>query len=394
MRTIQLVAERRMTVQLAIIAFLLAAFATPVMAGWEEGVAAFTSKNYQAAAAEFQELVDQSPDGYQGHYMLGLSLQQLNRKEEALHHLRKAYDLNPNDLNTQLSLGRAYYNLRRYNDVGELFGKVDPSSLSTAQKAAFYQMRGKAKVETGQSGLADFKQLASLKPKDAEMQYLYGSHALSEGQVDAGVAALRRAAELAPKDSDMNRAYANALIRKGRSTRDKNAKKTTYLQATNVAKSLVTIDPSYENLMLKVSAEIGAGLYEDAIKTGERAVAKKGTDWLAHYYVGQAYSSAGKYDQAVAPLEKAKGLAKANDQKLVWRQLGYTYEKQKKYTQSIEAYEFAGDQAGVTRVKENEKTARFNEKVEEENRLIKEMEAEAKKLEAELKNLEGGGGGR
>jgi len=389
----QHVAGQCVIVQLVVVALLLAAFATPVMAGWDEGVAAFTSKNYQAAAAEFKELVEQTPDGYQSHYMLGLSLQQLGRKEEALHHLRKAYDLNPNDLNTKLSLGRAYYNLRRYNDVSSLLGSVDPSSLSSAQKAAFYQMRGKARLETGQSGLSDFKQLALLKPKDAEMQYLYGSHALKAGQTDAGVAALRKAADLAPKDTEKTRAYVNALIKKGRMTRDKSAKKTAYMQATNVAKTLVGQAPNYKNLMLKVSAEIGAGLYGEAIKTGEQALSKKSTDWLAHYYVGQAYASARKYTEAVGPLEQAKSLAKdSGDIKLIWRQLGYTYEKQKKYTQSIEAYEFAGDQAGVARVKKNEETSRFNDRVEEENKLIKEMEAEAKKLEDELRNLEGGGG--
>lgn len=39
--------------------------------------------------------------------MLGLSLDQLKREEETLHHLRKAYDLNPNDLSGHGS-GRAW----------------------------------------------------------------------------------------------------------------------------------------------------------------------------------------------------------------------------------------------------------------------------------------------
>ena len=84
---------------------------------------------------------------------------------------------------------------------------------------------------------------------------------------------------------------------------------------------------------------------------------------------------------------------KPDDLKLIWTQLGFAYEKQKKYAQSIEAYQFAGNQGGVARVQENERTTRFNKQVEEENKVIKEMEAEAAKLERELKELESGGGG-
>ena len=36
---------------------------------------------------------------------------------------------------------------------------------------------------------------------------------------------------------------------------------------------------------------------------------------------------------------------------MIWRQLGYTYEKQKKFSKSIEAYQNAGDERSVARVK-------------------------------------------
>ncbi len=375
---------------------LLTAVATlPAFAGWDEGVAAFKAKNYEGAAAEFQELVKQTPDGYRSHYMLGLSLQQLNRKEEALHHLRKAYDLNPNDLATQLALGRAYSNLRRYSEVNKLLGKVDASSLPGNQQAAFYQMRGQARFKEGSldGAVSDFGQLAKLKPNDASTQYLYGTTSFKSGNLEQAIAALGKAVQLDSKDVEMKRSYAQVLISKGRQSRDKTAKKSAYLQASKVAKGAVASQPTYDNYMLLVSAELGAGLYEDAITTGKAALGKKSDDWLAHYYLGQAYSSAKKYDEAEPPLKKAEGLTKnSDDKKLVWTQLGYVYEKQKKYSKAVEYYEYAGNQAGKQRVKENEDTARFNAQVEEENRRIQEMEAEAKKLEEELKALEGGGG--
>ncbi len=157
---------------------------------------------------------------------------------------------------------------------------------------------------------------------------------------------------------------------------------------------MVASQPTYDNYMLLVSAELGAGLYEDAISSGQAALGKKSDDWLAHYYLGQAMSSAKKYTEAEAPLKKAETLAGETDKKLVWTQLGYVYEKQKKYNQAIEAYQFAGNNGAIQRVKDNEETARFNTQVEEENARIKAMEEEARKLEEELKALEEGGGGR
>lgn len=382
---------------LRVLSLLMALVTLPALAGWDEGVAAFKAKNYQGAVAEFQELVQQNPEGYRSHYMLGLAFQQLNRKEEALHHLRKAYDLNPSDLPIQLALGRAYSNLRRYNEVSKLLGKVDASSLPGAQKAAFHQMRGQARFKEGDlnNAVKDFASLAQLKPNDASTQYLYGTTAFKTGDIAKAISALGKAVQLDPNDAEKGRSYAQVLISKGRQSRDKTAKKSAYLQASKVAQNVVKSQASYENYMLLVSAQLGAGLYEEAITTGQSALGKKSDDWLAHYYVGQAYSSAKKYTQAVGPLKQAEGLAKeGDDKKLVWTQLGYVYEKQKNYAQAIEAYQFAGNDDGVTRVRDNENTASFNANVEEENRRIREMEEEARKLEEELKALEGGGGGR
>lgn len=381
---------------LVLVVSLIVAGAGPALAGWEEGVAAFTSKNFEQAAQEFRALVESNPEGYRSHYMLGLCLEQLGRKEEALHHLRQAYDLNPNDLAIKLALGRAYKNVRRYNDVAKLLGTLDVSSLPAAQQAVFYQVRGEARYKTDdlQGAVRDFAQLARLKPQDAQTQYLYGTTAAAVGQTDQALTALDKATKLDPRNPDMKRAYAQVLIKKGRMSRDKTAKKTNYLKAAELSAQLVKAKPSYENLILKCSAELGAGRYTDAVATGQAALAKKGSDWLPHFYVGQGYSSAKQYAKAEAPLKEAQKRTSDPDAvRQIWNQLGFVYEKQKKYSLSIDAYQNAGNSAAVARVTENEKTERENKRIEDENRRIKEMEEEARRLEEELKAIEEGGGG-
>jgi len=381
----------------AILIVALLIGAGPVVADWEKGVAAFQKGDFQNAAQQFQELVDQQ-ESFQGHYMLGLSLGRLNRKEEALNHLRKAYDLNPNDLSVKLALAEAYLNVRRYAESAKLLGTLasaEISKLDAAKKKKVYHMRAKAREESGdQNGAySDYKELASIASQDANVQFKYAVLAANYGDERAAMTALDRAANLDPKNEDIKRSYVNMLKKQGRMTRDKTAKKQTYLKAVNISKQLVALSASYENVLLKCESELGATLYADATKTCQQAVTKKPSDWLAHYYLGQAFASNKQYKQAEAPLEEALKIAGPSDIDTVQKQRGFVFEKQRKFSESIAAYEAAGDQAGVARVKDNEGTFLENQKIEQQNAEIERMRKEAEALEAELKKLEEGGGG-
>ena len=297
--------------------------AEPALAGWEEGVAAFAKKDYEAARSEFQQVVDQNPDAFNGHYMLGLSLGFLNRKEEALYQLRKAYDLNPDHIMIKLELGRTYFNMGRYVEASKLLGTVsdaDLAKLGARRKTAFYEMRATARNKSGEEdeAFADHKEPAGelLKP-----------------------------------------------------------------------------EASNNDLLLKCEAEIGAQRYAEAVATCKSASDKQPNEWQAQFNLGQAYSGNEQFAEAEPPLVQAAQLAeRPEDLKTVWSQLGFVYEKQQKYSQSIEAYQKTGDQAGVARVQANELTAQENARIEEENARIEQMRKEAEELERQLKELEGGGG--
>ncbi len=382
---------RRMLTSIAVLALLGAG---PALAGWDEGVAAFKKKDFQTAYQQFKEYVAQSPNAYQGHLMLGQVATQLGRSEEALNHLRKAYDLNPNELSIKLALGRAYAKAARHGDVAGLFKSVDGGSLPASQQTFFYQVRAMARAKTGDEAgaLADFAQLAKLKPSDAKVQYSYGTMALAAGRNDQGLASIKKAIQLDGSSQDYRQTYVKALVRKGRTSRDKAAKQRYYRDAATQAKVLVGLNDSYENLMLQVSAELGGGLYDQAIATGNSALAKKSDDWKAHYYLGQAYAAASRFGEAEGPLNQAKALARGGDAKTVWKQIGFVSQKQKKYDQAFEAYQQAGDSGAAAKVRAQQETDKFNEGVEAENARIREMAAEAAALDKELEALEGGGG--
>ncbi len=373
------------------LALMLLASAAAVEAGWDEGVAAFNAKNYQEAARQFQAFVDERPDVYEGHYMLGQVLLVLKRNSDALAHLRKAYDLNSDDLGVQMALGKAYLTNGRYADAASVLGKIDASGLRAKQRVALHQMLATAFEKTGDDrrALVEKKRAADADPSDADLQYAYGAAAFNAGDLDGAIAALERAVRLDSRDAGKQKTYAQALLRKGRTSQG-NAKVSAYQKASQALTTVVAADASYDNLILLAGAQLGAKQYDQALSSLERAAGKNSSDWLLQFYMGQVYTQKEQYRSAEASLKQALNKASANKDKVtVWRQLGFVYEKMKDYDDAIAAYRQAGDNAGVRRAQENQQTAQYNKQVEAEAAEIQRLQEEKKKLEEQLKNLPG-----
>ena len=381
----------RRSLTVAALGLLALASAGAASAGWNEGVAAFTAKDYQTAAAEFQEVVDQQPELFQGHYMLGQTLVKLKRMQDALPHLRKAYELNSGDIGVAMVLGKAYTDSRRYADAVTVLGKIDPSKAGKA-RVALHQMLAKAYEKTGDERRmrGQLKSAADAAPSNADLRFAYGAAAFNAGDLEGAIAALSRAVQLAPNDANKQKTYAQALLRKGRTTSSGAAKTDAYNKASAALTRVVASSDSYDNLIMLAGAQLGAKQYDAALGSLERASAKNANDWLPSYYMGQAYTQKGQYRSAEDKLNQALGKASKNEDKVtIYDQLGYVYEKQKRYDNAIAAYRSSGNEGGVQRAQENKKTDAFNKDVEAEERERAAMKAEEDRLKEQLKSLPG-----
>lgn len=385
--------NRNLRVVLPTLAFLLLASPSPSQAGWAEGVAAFKAKDYTTAVREFQTVTDQQPTYAGGHQMLGQALMKLNRDQEALSHLRKAYDLNPNDLRSQLLLGQAYTAARRYADASALLGKIDAAAVPASQRGALHQMLAVALEKSGQTDRAysELGKAAKLSPNDSNLQYQYGIAALKARETTTALAALDRALRLDPTDPKKKEAYVKAALTKAR-TSPGSSKQSAYQSAAIAGKALVAANPTFSNLMLLGGAHLGAKQYDDAIKVYTQASTKNTSDWLPNYYIGQAYTVKAQYRSAESALKQALNTAgSTKDKTTVWKQLGFVYEKQKKFDEAVSAYQRAGDKSAVKRVQDNQQTAQFNRDVEAQNAEIEALQAEEEALRKALRDLPGGG---
>lgn len=385
--------NRNLRVVLPTLAFLLLASPSPSQAGWAEGVAAFKAKDYTTAVREFQTVTDQQPTYAGGHQMLGQALMKLNRDQEALSHLRKAYDLNPNDLRSQLLLGQAYTAARRYADASALLGKIDAAAVPASQRGALHQMLAVALEKSGQTDRAysELGKAAKLSPNDSNLQYQYGIAALKARETTTALAALDRALRLDPTDPKKKEAYVKAALTKAR-TSPGSSKQSAYQSAAIAGKALVAANPTFSNLMLLGGAHLGAKQYDDAIKVYTQASTKNTSDWLPNYYIGQAYTVKAQYRSAESALKQALNTAgSTKDKTTVWKQLGFVYEKQKKFDEAVSAYQRAGDKSAVKRVQDNQQTAQFNRDVEAQNAEIEALQVEEEALRKALRDLPGGG---
>ena len=376
------------------LALLIAATlaAGPALAGWEEGVAAFGKGDLNTAVNEFKSVVDAQPDWPGGHFMLGRTYSRAGRSQEAITHLRKAYDLDSGNAQYQLFLGEAYVKAGRHADGVAVMSKIDAGKLPAQARGHLAQLKTVAYQKSGQSGsaLVEARKAAQADPNNAKLWQAYGSLAYNEGDTDAAVTALGKAAQLDPGDSAKQVAHAQALLRKARTTRG-GSKTTIYRQAAAAAQKGVSGANTTENLTLLGECYLGAKDYDKAISAFESAAAKSGSNWLQHYYIGQAHTANANYRSAEGSLKTALDKANAaNDQARVWKQLAFVYEKQKNFSEAIVAYNRAGDSAGAQRAANNKATEQENRAIDAENRRLEEMEAEKKRLEEELKNLPGG----
>jgi len=380
----------------ALLVALLLGGATLVEAEWEAGVAAFKARKYAEAEREFEEVVAKQPDWPGGHFMLGQVLLQQKKNKEALEHLKKAYELNSEDVSYQYALGQAYLQNGRYSEAAQMLRKINPASLPKDKQANYQKMLAAAHERSGDSGaaLVALKRAAEADADDSDAWYAYGTSAFNAGETAAGVAALEKAARLDSGDLAKQEAYAKALIRHGREQKTSAAKQAAYGKAIAAAEAVAAGNGSYDNLLLVAEAQLGAKEYGDAVRTLNRAASRNGNDWLVHYYLAQALASdkVKQYPQAESAARQALSKADSETNKRrAWSQIGYVNEKLKNYDDAILAYRSAGDSGAVQRVEENKRIAAENQRIEAENEEIRRLEEERRKLEEELKELPGGG---
>jgi arylsulfatase A-like enzyme/Flp pilus assembly protein TadD len=214
------------------------------------------------AAEVFQGLVALEPKSFEGHYGLGVALQNLGREDAAIAGFGKAVEIDPRNTKSYLRLSEAEI-ARGNSDAAEGWLR---RAIAVHEDRVLVDRLAQVLLQSGQSGKRSEARallggLAAKAPKDALAAYNLGQLLLVEGETESALVELRRAAALAQSDPDVHQALGSALALSGRR--------------------------------------------DEAVESFRRAVELAPCFAAAHANLGAAYAELGRLPEAAAALEKA-----------------------------------------------------------------------------------------
>jgi tetratricopeptide (TPR) repeat protein len=368
----------RRPVFLSVAVLLVAAAAA---ADWNTGVAAFRKGDYEAALKEFNAVLATNP-GYAGaHYMVGRTLAELGRAEEALKAYREANRLDAANAQYAISLATALLEGNKAPEAGKALAGVQLDPLRPNQKAAFLAVKAQTELALGNTGPAlDLARQAAAADATSAQAFTVLGLAQAAGAHDAeAFAAFREAWELSG-DPALGVQAAKAGIYAARRA-DAAGKRHAYDEAAAVAAKVAEKKAGPDISLLAGEAAMGAQRYDEALgwfnRTGQSTP-------IVLYYKGQCFQ--GKRDLAQAESLFRRAIAAGPDADLrqdILASLGFVLDLQKRYGDAATAYAEAGNAAKVAEMRDKEAKSAQNVKADEEAKRLQELQ----RLQDEYKSL-------
>ncbi len=324
---------------------LTALLATPLLAAWDDGVAAFRAGRYEDAAAVFQSYVSSSPQAPEGHYMLGLSLLHQKRVVDALGPLDEALTRGEGAVRYRLALSQALLQAGKPVAALDKLAAQDPSLVADSERVGFNQLLAKAASSSGRDDSA-FDCLEKALAADRSSKVLWLARANLAGRLDRAedaYSALVTAFEIDPSDPEPGRGAAHAALAIAQSAPDEGRRLERYGKSAEVSDRVAGAFPTPEHRRLAGSANMGARQYEKAIGYFDEVLAANSRDPMLHYDLGRCHQALGRSQEALTHL--AAALEQAPDEQLtaaVQRVRAKALRAQEDFAGAARAYRLAG----------------------------------------------------
>jgi len=255
------------------------------------------------AVMEAQDLVKRDPNNLAAHKLLGrIYLRSLSDAQEgspsdqmlkqAIEQYEKIVQLEPNDVEDHLLLGRLYsldHNQTKAKVEFEAARKLEPSSEDAALNLA------RVYAEDGQ--LAEAIQTLQAMPEEdrtAKTETALGGIYEQQHDEKNAIAAYRRAVALDPDSLDTERSLAQALLTANQLS-----------EAQKVYQDIATTDPQDAMAYIRISEiQRNQGKYDEALATLNKAKSLVHDSVEVNYNEALIYDSLGRFDEAATILQK------------------------------------------------------------------------------------------
>jgi tetratricopeptide (TPR) repeat protein len=329
---------------------------------WNRSVALYNKGDYQAALAEFQDLIAERPDAAGAWYYIGLCEYKLKRYDHVETPMARAIDLLEVQSPASAEIAGAWYTigishylaarydkalepLKRYIELNTQAKREVEAAARTSLARAYYQLERFDEAEASFTAAND-KTNSAEKSKDAGANYYYlGAIYFKREDDDRAIAALREAVKANPEETAAMDLLAESLLRKARKT-NANA---LWLEAAEVGEKLRAVRDDEKTASVLGRAYFGARQFDKAATPLEKlakANTENGQAWL---FYGIALSRSGQMRKAMEALEITIQLLP--DSMAALSELGYVYESDKQYQQALRIYEKAFAATGDPAIK-------------------------------------------
>jgi tetratricopeptide (TPR) repeat protein len=321
--------------------FCLVIASSMVLADYDSGMEFFKAGKYAEAAAEFQVIVEESPDYDYGYFILGMSFAKMNKPADAVKNLKKAMELNGDRFDYPASLAKVYYGQRNYPQVISVLTQAEGLAQSDKHKYTIYQMRGlsKATQQNWAAAITDLEAAQKIR-NTAKVSKMLGQAYFKMGYNDKAARQLRTAIKSDANDASSQQLLAEAAINLGKEARSDADKKARYTEALKAAKAFRAAKPGVDGENLVGRAALGTKDYSAAEAAFKKVVSLNANHCFALINLGNTYIGMESWGSAVEPLNKA--IACDPNMAVPYEKLGFVYQKQGSFAQAKNDRELAG----------------------------------------------------
>jgi len=350
---------------------------TPLMASWEEAMAAFERGEYEVAAKVFATYVKtktRNPAYANAYHMLGRCQIELDQPAEGLVNLRTALELKPDNVGYRLALGQTLINERDYAEATAVFDALDLIQVAASQRTAVALAHGNAALRAGNAARAIAIAEARLSddPGSAALHKLAGMAAVEAGEDAVAFDHLTMTFELDHNATSAGAAAVRCALRLMESSEDDGTRDAWLAKAATAGERLAKYSQEDQHLRLAGRVAYSAGRFEQAAAWLGLACETTPDDPELSYLYGRSLAELERDDEAATALNAAlKADPEPELERRIHRQLARVYARDLDLEAAEQHFRLAGETERAVSI--HEIAAGFEEALDRRRQLARQL---------------------
>jgi len=350
---------------LAILIVLVSAIA---FADWDQGREAFSSGDFEGAAAHLETVLEEHSDYAPAHYMLGLCRYNLEQVAEAIPSLQRAADLEPDNAQYALALARALLGEGRADVACDRLKTLEYGAVPEEMRKVFAQMLAVAATRSGRPELAIPVLEATVEdePGDASLWMALGQTRAGAADQVGAFEAYSKASSIDQSNSLAGRRAARTAITIAETLAEASDRQLWFGWAAELADTAAQHERVADSAMVAGKAWLGAKELDKARAAYAMALEREPSRVDTLYELGRVESLLDQDGPALEHLGRALELAEDPAMRRnIARSTAFLHQRRQNFAAAERGYRDLGDDARAAEMRRLGEIKANNEAVDE-----------------------------